>query len=77
MSETEYRTEPDTCYLLNRETGAITTLEGIRIRWRFIGERRWRKKVLVPDEEQGQTVESLLADIDTIVGVLASKEPRP
>jgi hypothetical protein len=72
--ETEHKVENDSGWSLDRSTGAITPWEGIRIFWRFKGERRWRKRVLIPDDEQGQTLESLRRDVPKIVRILARQE---
>jgi len=64
--EVEYRVEMDSGWLLNRETGNVTPWDGIRILYRAPGERRWSKRVIVPDEALGQTVESLRADAPEI-----------
>ena len=71
--ETEHKVELDSGWLLDRETGKTTPWDGIRIFWRFKGERRWRKQVLVPDEEQGQTVESLKELVPEVVARLAER----
>jgi uncharacterized protein (DUF2126 family) len=60
--------------LLNHATGKTTPWDGIRILWRFKGERKWRKRVIIADPKQDQTVESLRAEAEQIVGVLAAKE---
>lgn len=64
--EVEYRIENDSGWLLNRSTGKTTPWDGLRFFYRAPGERRWRKRVLVPDEAQGQTIESLRADAHEI-----------
>ena len=71
--QTEHKVELDSGWFLDRETGKTTPWDGIRIFWRFEGERRWRKQVLVPDDEQGQTVESLMEQVPEIVAALAER----
>lgn len=75
--KTEHRIEPDSGWLLNRSTGATEPFDGIRLLWRLEGERRWRRLVLVPDPEQGQTVESLTAEAPAIVARLAELASVP
>ena len=48
-----------------------TRAEGVIVRWRFVGERKWRKKTVVVDEEKGQTTNSLRAQKVAIAEVLA------
>lgn len=74
---TEHKVEDDSGWTIDRETGVLTEWTGIRILWRFEGERRWRKRVIVPDAEQEQTVASLKRDVDKIVAVLARIEVAP
>lgn len=69
--EIEHRVENDHGWFLNYETGETTEWEGIRIFWRPVGTRRWNKRVIVPDEALGQTVESLKADAAKIAEALA------
>ncbi|MCR4341413.1 MAG: hypothetical protein NUW01_16170 [Gemmatimonadaceae bacterium] len=77
MSATEYRVENETGWLLNRESGETTPWQGIRICWRFVGERKWRKRSIIADPEQGQTQASLRESAAKIVDVLASKVETP
>lgn len=63
--------ETDSGWFLDRETGKTTPWDGIRILWRFKGERRWRRQVIVPDAKQGQTIASLKRDAPEIVATLA------
>lgn len=71
MAETEHRVENDSGWFLNRETSETTPWDGIRILWRFRGERRWRRQVIVPDPELGQTIASLKRAAPEIVAALA------
>ena len=45
--------------------------EGVIVRWRFAGERKWRKKTVIVDEEKGQTTDSLRAQKVAIAEALA------
>jgi hypothetical protein len=71
--QTEYRVENDHGWFLDRATGETTEWVGVRFRWRFVGERKWRKQVIVAEPERGQTPESLREDAEKIVAVLARK----
>ena len=76
FGETEFKVENETGFSLERETGKVTPWSGIRIRWRFIGERKWRKIVLVPDADQEQTPETLKRNAAEIVETLAAEVAR-
>ena len=70
---TEHKVEAEEGWSLDRKTGKTTPWLGIRLRWRFVGERRWRSMVIVPDADLGQTVETLWNDAQSIVDVLAEQ----
>lgn len=73
LRPTEHKIEFDSGWTFNRETGETTAWDGIRILWRFEGERRWRRLVLIPDEDLGQTVGSLVDQVPAVVESLAEK----
>ena len=70
--ETEHKFADESGFSLDRATGDVTAWDGIRVFWRYKGERRWRRVVLVPDAALGQTVASLKADVPEIVATLAA-----
>lgn len=47
--------------------------EGLRILWRFKGERRWRRQLVVADRDKGQTTADLVAAAEEIVAELARR----
>jgi hypothetical protein len=63
----EWRAEPGEIHLLDRRTGDVTSVTAIHFAWRRIGERRWYRKVIVPDAKIGQTLADLLEQQDLIV----------
>jgi hypothetical protein len=70
--ETEHKFADESGFSLDCATGDVTPWDGIRVFWRYKGERRWRHVVLVPDAALGQTVAILKADVPEIVAALAS-----
>lgn len=47
--------------------------QGIIVRWRLKGERRWTKQTVYCDQEQDQTPDSLAEQLPEIVAALAQR----
>lgn len=67
----EYKAEKTWGYVFNEETADWEQHDGILLRWRFLGEWRWRKKTVLCFD--GQTPESLWPDIPIMVEKLAER----
>lgn len=70
--ETEHRARRTTGWSWDEDAGDFRPFVGLRIEWRFIGERRWRRVTVVPQE--GQTITDLRKGAPEIVARLVERE---
>ena len=70
--QVEIHIEPETGRTINLATGAAGSWTGVRVRYRFAGERRWRKFLL--EQQPGQGLRDLL---QAAVHVVSLQERNP
>lgn len=71
---TEHRAEMTWAYLWSDDATDYVKHEAVEIKWRFVGERKWRKKTVIADPERGQTALTLRGCVPEIVAKLAERE---
>jgi len=69
--ETEHKATRTSGWTWSEEHADYLPFEGLRIEWRFVGDRIWRKVTVVPHGDQ--TVESLRKDVPKMVERLAER----
>lgn len=76
---TEHKAQATQGWMWSEDAAEFVRWEGLQLRWRFIGERLWRKINVVADPAHAQTPETLRAELPEIVARLAASvlvEPR-
>jgi hypothetical protein len=68
----EHKAERTSGWMWDEEAKDFIRWKGIAVRWRFVGERKWRKQNVIPDAHQTQ--DYLLAQAGKIAEALASQD---
>lgn len=75
VEETEYKVETTHGHTYSEEAKDFIEFHGLALRWRFRGERTWRKVTIIPQADQ--TVPGLLADVELMVAACARRALSP